>query len=507
MSMIKTLRARGLVLGLLVTLLPSGVASARGASGRPVVVNATGRVRPVASAPAYKVNLLGGAKRTRKLKVTTFANNEVSTRLLHDVAGREVRIIHGADEGGQAQAMFRTLQAVEASNMARAFSVDVTLDQGMASRYGEDFVHDLFAALHVASVRHVGAGESRDVDLYSRPAPLRVRPLRPTGKAQIWGGASHPELLAALGGKAVKMKRASGALEVELPGDPAGRDVYLLQSKRLTSPEAFHEDMLDLLRTAWEAKRKGAAQITAVLPYLPYSRSDRMDSTGISVGAALLPKLMAAAGIKRVVFYSVHQAQEVGFFQELGLQAIHASGETILAGRVAKQISADGHAAKDLVVVAPDAGAAKRARVFARSLAREVGVADIDVVVASKVRFGDAGEHIKLTFDADISGKVAVAIDDETASGGTLNELGKAANGQGARAVYAAVSHLTGPAYKKIDPKALKKLFVLDTLPQGETRAAANSAIEVVGVGEHLAGLIKDLHADKNVDRHLFLEH
>ena len=135
-----------------------------------------------------------------------------------------------------------------------------------------------------------------------------------------------------------------------------------------------------------------------------------------------------------------HQAQEVGIFQALNMQVLHASGEGILAARASAEIRDQGFATKDLVVMAPDAGAEKRARVFARSLARNLGVSEIPVVTASKERNVN---EISLRFNSDVKGKVAIAIDDETASGGTLNELGKAATGMGARRVYAAVSHLT----------------------------------------------------------------
>lgn len=507
---------RALALALLF-LLPStatwagaGAQRAPRAAKQRVVIDVSPRNVQRKGTPEYKTKLRNGEARARRAKVTIFGNDEMSVRLMRDVAGRDVSIAHGAEHKSPAVSMFRTLHAVEAAHMGRARSVSVSLDRSLGRRYGREFVNDLLAGLEVDTVSHVGDGDTENVDLFSRDRPSRFRSQPRTGRSLLWGGGSHPELLSALGtrlrkkGGTVKFDRTKGDLEVQLPGDPSGRDIFLVQSKRVSSPEQFHEDMIEMLRTAWDAKKAGAGEITAVMPYLPYSRSDRMDSTGISVGAALLPKLMKRVGINKVVFYSVHQAQEVGIFQALNMKVLHASGEGILAARASAEIRDQGYAMKDLVVMAPDAGAEKRARVFARALARNLGVSDIPVVTASKERNVN---EISLRFNADVSGKVAIAIDDETASGGTLNELGKAATGMGARRVYAAVSHLTGPAYKKIDGKAIQKLFVLDTLPQERTRAAGHPSIEVVSVADHLATLVRRLDQNKSVDDLLFVEH
>jgi ribose-phosphate pyrophosphokinase len=504
-------RALALALTLLVPLAASAGGAQRGArTAKRVVIDVSPQKVKRGATAEYKTKLRAGQTRTRRAKVTVFGNDEMSVQLQRDVAGRDVSVVHGEEHDAPAVSTFRTLHAIEAAHMGRARSVSVSIDKSLSRRYGREFLNDLLAGLEVDTVSHVGDGDTEDVDLVSRDRPARFRTQPRTGRSLLWGGSSHPELLRALGKRLRKragqvgFDRTKGDLQVSLPSDPAGRDVFLVQSKRVSNPEQFHEDMLEMLRMAWDAKKAGAGEITAILPYLPYSRSDRMDSPGISVGAALLPKLLKRVGVNRVVFYSVHQAQEVGIFQALNMQVLHASGEGILASRTAAEIRDQGFAMKDLVVMAPDAGAEKRARVFARALARELGVQDIPLVTASKERNVD---QISLRFNADVKGKVAIAIDDETASGGTLNELGKAANNLGARRVYAAVSHLTGPAYQKIDSKAIGKLFVLDTLPQERTRAAGHPSIEVVSVADHLATLVKRIDQNKPVDDLIFLEH
>src|SRR5436190_6352061 len=146
--------------------------------------------------------------------------------------------------------------------MVRARSVIVTLDDSISRRYGREFVNDLLAGLEVDTVAHVGDGPTQEVDLFSRPRATRARAVKRTGRPLLWGGGSHPELLSALSsrlkikGKSVRFDRSKAELDVELPDNPAGRDIFLVQSKRVSSPEQFHEDMIDMLRTAWGAKKQ-----------------------------------------------------------------------------------------------------------------------------------------------------------------------------------------------------------------------------------------------------------
>jgi ribose-phosphate pyrophosphokinase len=450
---------------------------------------------------------MGGLERP---KVTVFENEEIRVQLEHPVAGRKVYVTYTAESGLGAQDLFRIFHGVGAGHMGRASSVNVLIDDAVGKRLGHEFLNDLFSAVRVDTVEYAAESGSRVVNLgQSGTRPMSRKASDHTSEPLLWGGSSHPELLANLAralnirGDRVDVDWKGPKLRVALPSDPKNRDVVLVQTKRVSDSERFHQDLVEMLRIAWEAKQRGAASITLVTPYLPYSRSDRMDAPGITIGAALLPQLMKGVGIDRVVFYSVHQAQEVGFFQAVGIEPVHASGEAILARRAASEFKAQHISPDKLVVVAPDGGAEKRARVFARSLAQELGVPELPMVTASKER---TLNNISLRFNANVEGKVAIAIDDETLSGKTLNQLAQAARAQGAQTVYAAVSHLAGPA-EHIDPKTVAKLFVLDTLPQDEVRLAKQPGIEVVSIADHLASIVRALHSNEPLDDHLFLEH
>jgi ribose-phosphate pyrophosphokinase len=342
-------------------------------------------------------------------------------------------------------------------------------------------------------------------------------------------------------------------MDVTLPENPRGKEIFLMHTRSIQT-EAVHQELLKTLRTAWTAKRAGAKKVTLVMPYLVYSRSDRKVVGFSDLGIATMARLMKAAGVDQIVTTSVHQPQEVGIFEALDMRVVHLSGERILAQRTAQRLKE--HAGKlsvvakgatneataramaqrlseafgvaipvrvdpnepgvgevpvsigGLAVVAPDAGAAKRAKMFARLLAQNLGLPGkaIDVQVASKERTAD-GSKTKTTFDGDLTGKIAVIIDDETASGGTLRDIAAAAASKGAVAQIAAVSHLMGDAASTLAKSPhLERLIVTDTVPLMTRRIATGSKVDVAPMGETFGHVMRALDNGRSTHQWSFIE-
>ncbi|MBK9070037.1 MAG: ribose-phosphate pyrophosphokinase [Myxococcales bacterium] len=499
---------------LLAYLLSAATALGGLTAGRDAVADARGplsmRSTPLRKAATAEKRAAGDRRHDRPL-ITKFANSEGTVKIQRSMLGRRAAVmLRGSDE--PATSLWHAFMAIEASHMAGALGVDVTVDAAFYPRYGKQFVD---TTLRWLRARNVSTSSGRRVERNVGVPEERVKFRRKASKSKtlMWGGQIHPELLGSLATKLdivgdVIDGASMNAEGLTLPENPRGKDIYYVMGKSVTASETFHAEMLDMLRVVKAAKQSGARSVTIITPYLPYSRSDRMDSAGIAVGAALLPKLMSKAGVDRAMFFSIHQAQELGIFQAAEVMPIHLSGEAILAATLGARIKAANLPVDKVVVVAPDAGAEKRAKVFARFLAAELGVPADGLVkrvkVASKER---RGLDTTTRFSDSVKGEIAVVVDDETASGGTLMDLAKAARGSGATHVFAAVSHLTGNARDKIRPGGdIDKLFVLDTLPQKETRESGNQAIEVVGIAETLGTVIGKLQQNNSIEAHLFLE-
>lgn len=211
-----------------------------------------------------------------------------------------------------------------------------------------------------------------------------------------------------------------------------GSDVFLIQG--ITKPA--NENLMDLLVMADAARRASAGRITAVIPYFGYARQDRKDKSRVPITAKLVMNLLEAAGIQRVVTMDLHAAQ-IGGFTDLPFD--HLSFQPVLS----KYLMAN-YGTQDIVVVAPDVGAVKRAEHYAKSLA-------CDIAFLSKTRVNDETVSFN-NFVGNVKGMTAIIVDDLTESCGTLTQAAQVCKDNGAKEVICAVTHaaLTGVGFERL---------------------------------------------------------
>jgi len=99
----------------------------------------------------------------------------------------------------------------------------------------------------------------------------------------------------------------------------------------------------------------------------------------------------------------------------------------------------------------------------------------------------------------DVRAKTAIVVDDFTTSGGTLASVSNLLVEQGAREVYAAVTHgvLTGRAVEQIENSPIKRLFITDTVENQPVQFTAR--IEVVSVAPLFGEAIKRIHNRESI--------
>src|SRR5439155_16760874 len=93
---------------------------------------------------------------------------------------------------------------------------------------------------------------------------------------------------------------------------------------------------------------------------------------------------------------------------------------------------------EEVVVVSPDSGAMKRAEDFRKALSRAL---DRPVHTALVEKYRSEGVVSGNLVTGDVSGKLAIIIDDLISTGNTLVRAAEACKAQGAHAVYAAATH------------------------------------------------------------------
>jgi len=108
---------------------------------------------------------------------------------------------------------------------------------------------------------------------------------------------------------------------IRLEHSVRGQDVYLVQC--MCTP--LHDNIMELLIMIDALKRDSAGRINVVIPYLPYTRSDKKDQPRVPITARLMANMIEVAGADRYITIDLHAGQIQGFFNIPGdaLTAFH----------------------------------------------------------------------------------------------------------------------------------------------------------------------------------------
>jgi ribose-phosphate pyrophosphokinase len=276
----------------------------------------------------------------------------------------------------------------------------------------------------------------------------------------------------------VELRRfADGEIFVKINENIRGRDVFIVQS---TNPPA--ENLLELLLLIDAARRASAHRIAAVVPYFGYARADRKDQPRVAISSKLVANMLTQAGIDRLITIDLHSHQVQGFF-DIPLDHLYASPVFLDYFR-AKGL-------KNVAVVAPDVGAAKMARGFARRM-------DATMALIDKRR-PEANEAEVVHLVGDVAGKTAVIIDDMIDTAGTFAQAAHALKKNGAARIFGCATHalLSRTACERLQSAPFEEVCVTDTLHVPEERRFPQ--LKVLSIGELLAKAITYNHENRSV--------
>ena len=268
------------------------------------------------------------------------------------------------------------------------------------------------------------------------------------------------------------MHFADGEILVENYTTVRGKDVYIIQST--CSPAT--EKLMELLIFVDSLKRASAKSITVVVPYYGYSRQDRKAKPREPITAKLVATMLEKAGINHIIVCDLHAPQIQGFFDcpVDDLSAVPMFGKYFREKLKGKEI----------VIVSPDHGGVTRARKMAQFL-------DNSTIAIIDKRRPKPNVAEVMNIIGDVSGKVAVIIDDIVDTAGTLTIAAQALIDAGVTEVYAAATHgiLSNPAVSRIDGSALKELVITDSITLPKEKQIEK--IKVLSVANMLAKAIE----------------
>lgn len=307
------------------------------------------------------------------------------------------------------------------------------------------------------------------------------------GSIKLVAGNSNPALAKAIAEgldlpltKASVRRFADNEIFVEVLENVRGSDAFIIQSTSFPA----NDHLMELLIITDALRRSSARRITAVIPYFGYARQDRKVGSRAPISAKLVANLITHAGIDRVMTVDLHAAQIQGFF-DIPTDNLFAS--PLMVRDIKERFDL-----ANVMVVSPDVGGVVRARGLSKRINAPLAIID--------KRRERAGESEVMNVIGDCAGYTCILVDDIVDSGGTLVNAADALIANGAKEVYAYISHgvLSGGAAARIAGSRLKQLVITDSiLPTEAIKKAAN--IRTLSIAGLMAEAISRTAAEESV--------
>lgn len=271
-------------------------------------------------------------------------------------------------------------------------------------------------------------------------------------------------------GKREVVRFADGECRVRIEEDVSEINTWVIQS--LCPP--VDENLLELCLLGDTLRRNGAAKIFVAIPYLGYVRQDKVHRKGECLSAQVVAKILEEVGFEKMVTVDIHSQNVLNFYK------IPATSVSAIPAFVPK-IKSD----KNLMVMAPDEGAIKRARELAKLAGIEVGHLEKDRdLITGKIK-------VKKIY-GDVSQKTVVVVDDMISTGGTLVLAAEVLKKVGASKIIVCATHplLVKEAVGILKKSPLEKIIVTDTIPV--PREKQFKKLEIVSVAPILVKVLQE---------------
>ena len=268
-------------------------------------------------------------------------------------------------------------------------------------------------------------------------------------------------------------------LFVQVKENVREKDVFVIQS--FSRPVSYH--IMELLITLDALRSASAKRITAVVPYYSYARSDKKDAPRISIAGRLMADLLKTAGANRVLTMDLHADSVHGFFS---IPVDHLTAIPVICDYFKKRLDIS-----NTVVVATDAGGAKRVGRFAKKMNTSMAIID-------KRRISDT-DVVQGLVVGDVKGKDVIIFDDEISTGATITTSIETLEKAGVRKIYVGATHpvLSGRAVKNLEDLSVEEIVVTDTVEVPDKKKM--DKLNVLPMGDLFAEAIRRIHSGESV--------
>ena len=311
-------------------------------------------------------------------------------------------------------------------------------------------------------------------------------------RLMVFTGSAHPKLAAEIAellhiqlGDSTTRFLPDSEIHVKINEVVRNKDIYLIQP----CCPPVNDHVIELLLYVDAFRRASAKSVTAVIPYYPYARQDRMAKGREAISARVVANLLETCGVNRLIFIDIHNLAIQGFFNIPvdPLSAIPVLAEYFRTPKF-----------NNAAIVSPDVGRATLAGKYAEYL-------NLPLVVMHKRRSDN--EEVRTTHVVgDIRGRCPIIIDDMIASGSVLKQINALYEHGAVGNTYLSITHpiLLPKALELLnEDMRIEKLVVTNTIPVPDNRVC--DKIEVRSIGPLLAEIIKRIHLGISISDKLVL--
>lgn len=246
---------------------------------------------------------------------------------------------------------------------------------------------------------------------------------------------------------------SGGEVSVTLPYIPmSSKSNVTVQAKIQCS-----DGLIALLMTkeALDAVTWGSTKVYLHLGYVPYARQDRRCNEGEALAIRVLASLINSMNFDCVTILDPH-SDVVGALIN-NVEIIEQRMLLSRANRLCTQLQKG-----NLTLVAPDAGATKKALDIAKHFN------GVEVIQATKERDTKTGRLTHFNYYGDVSGKDLLIVDDIFDGGGTFAGLAAKLKEGGAKSITLFVTHGIFAKGLKIIDGLIDTVYTMDTLNREE---------------------------------------
>ena len=307
------------------------------------------------------------------------------------------------------------------------------------------------------------------------------------------GGSTYPELTDKVG-KHLKVKPdntergmfADGEIYVDIKTPTSRCDVFILQTflnNANGGGYSLNDQLVETELLADAALRSGAENITAILPYFPYSRQDRKNKAGEPISAANRADNLKNSGVDRMCSMDLHASQAQGFFKgSFNNMKMHPYMQTYL-----KQLI--GQKTTEYTIIAPDDGGVDRATKTSQALGTAMEYLSKGREEKNSSQLIRDEENLN---ESKIYGKNCIIIDDIIGTAGTLVSAADILHKTGAKSIIALATHglFSSPAISRVQNSKISEIVVTNTVPQADHKKQLGDKLKVIDISQAIAEYI-----------------